>query len=233
LTSLEKKTSDIDPVWRGIKEDLDKGEEVDFSALNKLLPENILSGLSGDPFTAKKIQSTLNSREYGGDYVIGAYSTPWTLEYSLAYNGLGEEMTIAACLAKAENSARYNKTKGEQITQVAKKYYEYLQQEFDDKEILAGEVYRLFLESVIISDALPEEKAASMILAKKASKAAAGQHLGMLLEELDKKLLESEMTKEDKVGYWKSRLPKEVVHVVEHVTKTGLASTSAEDSSDE
>ena len=233
LASIKEKITDIDPVWQNIKESLDRGVKVDFSTLNKLLPDNMISGLLGDPFAIEKTQNTQNSREYKGEYVLGAYSTPWTLEYSLAYHGLGEEMTIAACLAKAENSARYDKTKHEQIIQAAKSYYKYLQQDFDNQEILAGEVYRLFLSPVKISDALPELKDASMILAKKASKAAAGQHLGILLEDLDKQLLESKMKKGDRVAYWKERLPKEVISAVEHVTKTISFSTALEDAQDE
>ncbi|HDM8176261.1 TPA: AAA family ATPase [Vibrio harveyi] len=227
------KTTGLDSVWCNAKDTIDKGEEVDFSSLNNLLPDNIISGLLDDPFACEKIEGMKKSKEYRGECVIGAYSTPWTLEYSLAYHGLGEEMTIAACLAKAENSARYDKTKHEQIIQVAKKYYEYLQTEFADKEILASEIYRLFLSPVSVADALPGEKAASMVLKKKASKAAAGQHLGVLLEDIDKRLLESNMTKEDRVAYWKERLPKEVIHAVEHVTKSIPFSTTVEEGSDE
>lgn len=220
LTSIEKNKTDIDLAWDSAKDSLDKGVHVDFSLLNNLLPDNIISGLSNDPFEAQKIKKTQDSRNYKGEHVLGAYSTPWTLEYSLAYHGLGEEMTIAACLAKAENSACYDRSKHTQITQVAKKYYEYLKNEFSDKDIIAAKVYQLFLSPINVSEALPEEKFASMILKKKASKAAAGQHLGILLEEKDKRLQESFMTKMDRISYWKERLPKEVTAAVEHVTKS-------------
>lgn len=224
---------DIEPVWNTINEILLSGGEVDFKHLNELLPDNIISGFKGDPYTEDKIKKSKASHNYKGDFVIGAYSTPWTLEYSLAYHGLGEELTIAACLAKAENSARYDITKHEQITQAAKEYYAYLKNNFIGDHIIAGKVYQLFLSPIKISDVLQQNKAADLILKKEASKAAAGQHLGILLEEQDIALKKEGMTEEERISYWKMRLPKEVIRIIAHVTKTTYTEVVIKDGFDE
>ncbi|HCG7260503.1 TPA: AAA family ATPase [Vibrio parahaemolyticus] len=187
----------------------------------KLLPSNIISGLE-DPFEKKKISEKKSNNGYDGVNVIGTYSSPWTLEYSLAYHGLAEEVLIAACLAKAEDSARYDKTKHNKITEVAKQYFEFLQRQHDDIEIIASEIYKLFLSPVKISDYLTDCPNANLILKKKASKASAGQHLGILLEERDCELKNDALSETDRTAYWLKKLPPEIVSAVMHVTQLSV-----------
>ncbi|NQZ27438.1 MAG: AAA family ATPase [Colwellia sp.] len=210
----------IQSAWNKAKESIGATEGLEFSTLNELLPLNIISGLTDDPFSAKKLEKAESSNCYKGDSVKGFYSKPWTLEYSLAYHGLGEELTIAACLAKAEKSAQYDPSKHQVISNIAKKYYEYLKKHYADQAIIAGKVYELFLSPISIFDALPAEESAKLILKKEASKAAAGQILGVLLEDIDTKMKESNQTERDRIKHWKNVLPDSVVDAVFHVTPT-------------
>jgi putative ATP-dependent endonuclease of OLD family len=229
LSSVSGEGKDaIKLAWDEAKAIINTSKTTDFTALNELLPDNIISGLAGDPFDLNKLNNTENSRCYKGSCVKGFYSKPWTLEYSLAYHGLGEELTIAACLAKAENSALYDISKHKVIIEVAKKYYAHLKITYSSQEIIAGKVYQLFLSPISISEALPEEKSAKLILKKKASKAAAGQLLGILLEEIDISMKASNHTVQDRIQFWKSVLPNAVVDAVEHVTPAYSTFTAPE-----
>lgn len=199
-------------------------DQCDFSELNRLMPSSIISGLTGNAEdTAKKIKK-MDSNKYEGDLVKGFYSDPWTLEYSLAFNGLGKEMTIAACLAKAENSAKYDIKKNKTIKQQATYFYEFLKQEYDDsKEILSSKIYELFLESVDVHQILIDNlKIAKnnerLILSKKASKAAAAQHLAFLLEIKDDEMEKAGTQKTERIKGWKSVLPKDIIKAIKHVT---------------
>ncbi|MCS0337175.1 AAA family ATPase [Vibrio diabolicus] len=220
-----KNNSELSDLWDSLKSSLDVGGEVAFEPLNTLLPKNVISFFEEDPFDKSKITNV--ARDYNGSFVKGFYSGPWTLEYSLAFHGLGKEVTTAACLAKAEPSTRYDPSKHEQIVSVAEDYYDYLNKTYSEKEVLAGKVYELFLSSVNVSTHI-ENKHARLVLSSKASKAAAGQHLGQLLEMMDQELESSGYTQIDRIEHWKSLLPIDVVEAIEHVIPLMLSETESE-----
>jgi len=228
LDSVKNK-ADLEEQWDSIHQTVEAGMEVDFEALNSQLPKNVISTFHGNTLDAEKV--TKAQREYKGEYVKGFYSGPWTLEYSLAFHGLGKEVTLAACLAKAEPSTRYDKSKHEKIIAVAEKYFEYLKASFPDKQVLAGKIFELFLSPVKISDHIDNEDS-GLILKAKASKAAAGQHLGQLLEDRDDAMSSDSFTKADRIAYWKGLLPSEVVDAITHVTP-GVSNLSVEGALDE
>lgn len=209
-----KNNSELSDLWDRLKSSLDPVEESALESLNSLLPKNVISFLEEDPFDKSKITNV--ARDYSGSFVKGFYSGPWTLEYSLAFHGLGMEVTTAACLAKAEPSTRYDTSRHEQIISVAEDYYEYLRTTYREKEVLAGKVYELFLSSVNVSTHIENEHA-GLVLSSKASKAAAGQHLGQILEMMDQKLASSGYTQRDRIEHWKGLLPIDVVEAIEHV----------------
>lgn len=221
-----KNNSELSDLWDNLKSSLDIGiEDVDFESLNSLLPKNVISFFEQDPFDTDKVLNA--NRDYQGDFVKGFYSGPWTLEYSLAFHGLGKEVTIAACLAKAEPSARYDPSKHEQIVSVAEDYYEYLNRTYSESEVLAGKVYELFLSSVNVSTHIANEHA-GLVLSGKASKAAAGQHLGQLLEIMDQKLESDGYAQSDRIEHWKNLLPIAVVDAIEHVIPSMFSETESE-----
>jgi putative ATP-dependent endonuclease of OLD family len=59
---------------------------------------------------------------------------------------------------------------------------------------------------------------ASLIMKKKASKATAGQQLGLLLENIDNKMILDEKTDGERVAYWRTMLPPAVIEAIIHVT---------------
>lgn len=219
-----KKEPGLDQAWAALATSQETGEKK-YAAFADLLPDAIISGFSDDVHSTEKITKKKTNSCYQGEHILGVYSDPWTLEYSLACHGLPEEMTIAACLAKAEHSTLYDREKHESIKSVARTYYHYLKNTHSDREILAAEIYRLLLSPVSIRDALPDEQDAGMIGKKKASKAAAGQHLAILLEEADEQLRLNGQTKAERIDYWKNRLPPAIVRAVEHVTRSSSGST--------
>lgn len=205
----------LSDLWDSFKISLEAGNQVDFERLEALLPKNVISGLESNPFDKSKITSVY--RDYKGDFVRGFYSGPWTLEYSLAFHGLAKEVTVAACLAKAEPSKRYDQSNHEQIISVAESYFEYLRETYSEREILAAKVYELFLSSVNVS-AFIEHSHSGLVLSNKASKAAAGQHLGELLYKRDQELrAEPSRTDSDRIAFWINVLPTEVVDAIKHV----------------
>ena len=224
LKSVKDKP-ELSTLWDSSKLSLETEEPVDFELLNSLLPNNTISFFEQDPFDKNKMLNAY--RDYTGDFVKGFYSGPWTLEYSLAFHGLGKEVTTAACLAKAEPSARYDPSKHEQIVSVAEDYYEYLHRTYSESEVLAGKVYELFLSSVNVSTHIENEHV-GLVLSGKASKAAAGQHLGQLLEMMDQTLESEGHTKRDRIEHWKSLLPIEVVEAIEHVIPLMLSEAESE-----
>ena len=222
-----KKIKEIESRWNEARNSLVNNVPADFSRLNELLPENIISGLAGNNEDNEKITRIKKNKLYQGRHVKGFYSTPWTLEYALAFHGLGEELTIAACLAKAEHSTKYDSSKYKSIEAVARNYYKHLEKSFNSREVLAGKVYQLFLEPVSVYSALPNEPIAKLILTRKASKAATGQILGKLLEDEDLKLCEINQTKQDRVAYWSNKLPQSIVKAILHVTPASSSSILA------
>ena len=224
LESVKDKT-ELSDLWDSFKTSLEAGEQVDFEPLESQLPQNVISGFENNSFDQSKITSV--NREYKGDFVHGFYSGPWTLEYSLAFHGLAKEVTIAACLAKAEPSKRYDQSNHEKIVSVAEDYYEYLNRTYSESEVLAGKVYELFLSSVNVSAHIENEHA-SLVLSSKASKAAAGQHLGQLLEIMDQKLEIDGYTQRDRIEHWKDLLPSAVVEAIEHVIPLVFSETASE-----
>ncbi|WP_139684802.1 ATP-dependent nuclease [Vibrio tasmaniensis] len=216
---------DLSALWDSSKLSSEAEEPVDFESLNSLLPKNVISFFEQDPFDTNKMLNA--NRDYQGDFVKGFYSGPWTLEYSLAFHGLGKEVTTAACLAKAEPSARYDPSQHEQIVSVAEDYYEYLTRTYSESEVLAGKVYELFLSSVNVSTHIENEHA-GLVLSGKASKAAAGQHLGQLLEMMDQKLESDGYTQRDRIEHWKGLLPIAVVEAIEHVIPLVFSETESE-----
>jgi putative ATP-dependent endonuclease of OLD family len=220
---------DLNLVWDDAHSENKAGGSPDFQALDTLLPSKVISGFTGNDFDAKKIECV--KRDYKGRCVKGFYSGPWTLEYSLAFHGLAKEVTEAACLAKAEHSTVYDKSKQAKVVNAAKTYYEYLTGQYKDKYVLAGKVYDLFLSPVSVSDYIDDENA-SLIMKKKASKAAAGQHLGLILENIDYELTCSNGSEYNRVAYWKGVLPAALVEAISHVTSEATA-LPLEDDSDE
>ncbi len=206
---------ELGAMWDALKSSLDKGGTINFENLNEKLPDNIISSLTGN--VRDQTRSYSVQREYGGSLVKGFYSGPWTLEYSLAFHGLAREVTIAACIAKAENSSVYNKSSHDKIIAVAEKFYDYLNQNYRERYLLAGKIYELFISPVAISDSITDADV-SLILKKKASKAAAGQHLGLLLEDIDNQMLKDGKTGNERIAYWKDKLPSSVVNAIIHVT---------------
>lgn len=225
LESVKNKT-ELSELWDRVKTSLEVGEQVDFNSLELLLPKNVISCFEKDPFDQSKVTNV--NRDYKGDFVQGFYSGPWTLEYSLAFHGLGKEVTIAACLAKAEPSKRYDLSKHEQIISVAEDYFEYLNNTYGEREVLAGKIYELFLSSVNVS-MFVENIYSGLVLSTKASKAAAGQHLGELLYNRDQKLrADPSYTNSDRIALWNHLFPTEVVEAIKHVTPLMLAETESE-----
>lgn len=205
----------LESLWNSAYETIQGGGAPDFQELDTALPKNMISSLTGNELDNRKVKGV--EREYKGNFVKGFYSGPWTLEYSLAFHGLAKEMTVAACLAKAEHSTVYDKSKQAKVVTAAKSYYEFLTEQYKDIGVLAGKVYELFLSPVSISDYIGDENA-SLIMKKKASKAAAGQHLGVLLENIDDKLKCDKGLEYDRVAYWKDVLPAALVEAINHVT---------------
>ncbi|MEZ8190700.1 ATP-dependent endonuclease [Vibrio sp. 1F279] len=224
LESVKDKT-ELSDLWDSLNTSLEAGEQVDFEPLESQLPQNVISGFESNSFDQSKVTSV--NREYKGDFVHGFYSGPWTLEYSLAFHGLAKEVTIAACLAKAEPSKRYDQSNHEKIVSVAEDYYEYLNRTYSESEVLAGKVYELFLSSVNVSTHIKNEHA-GLVLSSKASKAAAGQHLGQLLEMMDQKLEIDGYTQRDRIEHWKGLLPIAVVEAIEHVIPLVFSETESE-----
>lgn len=214
LDSVKDKPQ-LDLLWESAYETVEGGGTPDFKELDAAFPKNVISNLEGNKFDDVKIETA--KRDYKGDFVKGFYSGPWTLEYSLAFHGLGEEITVAACLAKAEHSSLYDKSNQAKVVTAAKSYYEFLKGQYTNNSVLAGKVYELFLSPVSVSDYISDENA-SFILKKKASKAAAGQHLGVLLENIDDGLMRNQGLEYDRIAYWKGVLPAALVEAINHVT---------------
>jgi putative ATP-dependent endonuclease of OLD family len=202
-------------LWDNAVEAINNDETPDFQDLNDLIPRNIISCLNGNILDQNKIDSV--QRDYNGGVVKGFYSGPWTLEYSLAFHGLAKEVTLAACLAKAEHSSLYDKSKHDRVIDVGGKYFNYLEEKYKNEFILAGKVYELFLRPISISDYITDQNT-SLVLKKKASKAAAGQHLGMLLENINEALLNENGNEFDFIQYWTSRLPLPLIMAINHVS---------------
>ncbi|MEG3345948.1 AAA family ATPase [Pseudoalteromonas sp. B5MOD-1] len=228
LESVKNKTQ-LDFLWDSANEAIKNGGIPNFEQLDADFPKNVISNFEGNTFDTLKIEAA--KRNYKGAFVKGFYSGPWTLEYSLAYHGLAEEVTVAACLAKAEHSTLYDNANKAKIVTAAKSYYGFLKSQYADISVLAGKVYELFLNPVSVSDYIDDENS-SLIMKKKASKAAAGQHLGVLLEDLDDKLLCSHGSKYDRIAYWKGALPDALVEAINHVT-TAVSPLPLEGASDE
>jgi putative ATP-dependent endonuclease of OLD family len=205
----------LEDLWLELNDSIEKGEVVDFSQFNSELPNNITSGFVNNIKDQNKEETA--KREYKGSLVKGFYSGPWTLEYSLAYHGLAREVTRAACLAKAENSTVYNKESNEKIIAVADKFYNCLCSKYQDKLLLAGKIYELFISPISVSESITDVDA-SLIMKKKASKATAGQQLGLLLENIDNKMILDEKTDGERVAYWRTMLPPAVIEAIIHVT---------------
>ncbi len=228
LDSVEG-NSQLNLLWDSAYETIQSGGIPDFQALDAALPKKIISSFTENESDSRKIEGV--KRDYKGRFVKGFYSGPWTLEYSLAFHGLAKEMAVAACLAKAEHSTVYDKSKQAKVETAAKSYYEFLAGQYTDIYVLAGKVYELFLKPVSVSDYIDDEYA-SLIMKKKASKAAAGQHLGVLLENIDDQLKCDEGLEYDRVAYWKGVLPAALVEAISHVT-TDVAPLPLEGDSDE
>lgn len=205
----------LEELWIELNESIRKGEEVDFLKFNSELPNNIISGFLNNIKDQNKEEKS--KREYKGSLVKGFYSGPWTLEYSLAYHGLAREVTIAACLAKAENSSFYDAKLNDKIIAVAEKFYNHLCSKYQDNFLLAGKIYELFISPISISESIKDIDS-SLIMKKKASKAAAGQQLGLLLENIDNKMIRDKKTDSERIAYWKTVLPPAVIEAIIHVT---------------
>lgn len=202
------------------KSGVNYNDEACFKKINELIPDNMLSGIAENQEDQRKIESKKNN-DYDGENVKGFYSEPWTLEYAIAFYGLAKELTFAALLAKAEKSKKFDFSKKEiaSIRKLAKMYYSYLEEKYqneNDCSLLCGKIYELFLTDLSIYNILEIDKLTiskahkdnfKLVLAKKASKAATAQHLGVILENIDRN--ESD---------WRKLLPSTLIQAIDHVT---------------
>lgn len=221
---IVKENNALQDLWLNIKSNIAEDKSYEFEVLNCMLPNTVVSGFDDNLGDNNKIVK--KKRKYDEHLVKGFYSEPWTLEYSLAFHGLGEELTIAACLAKAEHSENYTIASNEKIISVAKKYYAHLLSLGVSNVCVAAKIYELMLRPVQLSEHINDENC-SLILKAKASKAAVGQILGLALEKENEKLIRDGLTCEERVLFWTKKLPSSLVKAIVHVTGAEI-STSQE-----
>ena len=165
---------------------IDEGESVpDRKHRNWRVKEDFPNGGLEDRIVAmRKRADGQNVRTYVSD--------EWTLEYALALHGLGEDVWVAACLAKADNQIGARRKTAREVTTEALDRYSMLECEYSGDE-LAARVYALFVKGA------------------RASKPIAAQHLAKRLEQC---MEEGKLSKETLT----TMLPPYLLDAIAHVT---------------
>jgi len=157
-------------------------------------------------FTAEDLQKHREEirGKASGQRVETFVADEWTLEYDLAFSGLGEDVWIAAHLAKADEQISAGRAAKETVARDAMRSYANLSGMSSPKEVLASKIYALFATNSV------------------ASKAIAAQYLACLLEARHRKgQLSSETLR--------AMLPPYLVRAIDHVTVMNTGDTGAKE----
>ena len=117
----------------------------------------------------------------------------WTLEYDLAYAGLGKDVWVAAHLAKSDEQINAGNKNKDEVATAAEESFEALASQGLAKDALASKVYALFTTGT------------------QASKAVTAQYLA---ERLEERISKNKLTTAD----LKACLPQYLLQAIKHVT---------------
>lgn len=158
----------------------------------------IKADLPGDELEQRRTERRAKA---SGQRVETFVADEWTLEYDLAFHGLGKQMYRAASLALADDRLNDGTAVHAEVAAAADAAYQTIVDAAPDQETLASRVYALFE-------------------ADGASKAIAAQYLAELLEkEIEADTLDAETLR--------AQLPPYVVAAIAHVTAPFVAAAGA------
>ena len=141
----------------------------------------------------EKVRNVVRTRA-DGQNVRTFVSDQWTLEFALARCGLGQDVWVSACLAKAEERIGVGGTTVTKLTSEAERSYGELEKNFEGEE-LAARVYAQFVRST------------------RASKPIAAQYLSRRLE---KRVDNGDLD----MGTLEKMLPSYLLEAIKYVTRS-------------